>query len=173
MVSSFSARTVSRLYAKIFILLFSNSSLKEYSTACGVILSPDVISTFMTCLVLSRIASIDTRIPGYSDSSRIFSNPFRIIFTPSSTGQANISFIASASAASESGIPLIVASISIVDRVSIPTIAAISMPPFNMNLSRKEDRDILSNSLSSIKFLNIISACTLFSFAIFRISAFS
>lgn len=63
--------------------------------------------------------------------------------------------------------------ISIVERVSIPNIAATSIPPFSINLSRNCDSEIRSSTRSSMKFLRIISACTLFLFERFHINTFS
>lgn len=131
------------------------------------------MSTFMVCLVLSKTDSIDILIPGYSASSLILSTLDNLISTPSSTGIDRISLKTFLSLSSFNSKPLMVASMSIVALASIPTIAAISIPPFNINRSLYSDNDILSNSLSSIKFLRRISALIPLSLDKFLINAFN
>ena len=84
----------------------------------------------------SKSVVIVTRMPGYSASSMISEMFFTWKVTPSSMGTAMISAIMFSTSSTLTLAPLTVASRSIVERASRPTIAATSIPPLRINLSR-------------------------------------
>ena len=114
----------------------SSMSLKLYRTSLGVMASPVEMSIFSGVRTPSKSVVIVTRMPGYSASSMISEMLFTWKVTPSSMGTAMISAIMFSTSSTLTLAPLTVASRSIVERASRPTIAATSIPPLRMNLSR-------------------------------------
>ena len=84
-----------------------------------------------------------------------------------------ISSIILCASASFNGNAFTVVSISIVARISTPTIDATSIPPLRIKLSRYDDIDILSRNLSIIKFRISVVALLLFPSEIFLTLSFN
>ena len=126
----------------------SNISLNEYRTSLGVIASPVEISIFKGVTTPSNVVLMLTRIPGYSASSIISEILFSWNLTPSSIGTVTIDEIRFSISSTLTLAPFIVASKSIVERASNPTIAATNIPPFKINLSRYSEREIRSKKRS-------------------------
>ena len=110
--------------------------------------SPVEMSILSGVITPSNSVSMLTRMPGYSASSMISEMRFTRNPTPSSTGTEMMEAIMFSTSSMPTVAPFTVASMSIVERASRPTIAATSIPPLRMNLSRYSEREMRSRKRS-------------------------
>ena len=107
--------------------------------------------------------------PPYTSSSRISSHLFHSNSTSSFRFISMMFFIITFVSVSAKVNPFTVTSISIVERLSIPTIADTRLPPFMTNLSLYSETDRRFKNLSIMKFWSTTFAVIFFSDAIFFI----